>query len=56
MNKTYSTQEVAEILGYNRTTLARHVKNGTAEPLKPIIVGRNIRFPKPVINKLVDPD
>ena len=53
MSKTYSTQETAKLLGYNRTTLARHVKNGTAEHLKPIIVGRNIRFPKAVIDNMV---
>lgn len=53
MNKTYSTQEAAKILGYNRVTLARHVKNGTAEHLKPIIVGRNIRFPKTTIDRMV---
>ena len=56
MNKTYKTQETAEILRYNRANLARHVKNGTAEHLKPIIVGRNIRFSKAVIDMLVDPD
>lgn len=50
---TYSTREAAEILGYSRVTLARHVKDGTAEHLRPIIVGRNIRFPKATIDAMV---
>ena len=53
MSQTYSTQETAKLLGYNRTTLARHVKNGSAAQLRPIIVGRNIRFPKTVIDSMV---
>lgn len=51
---TYSTREAAEILGYSRVTLARHVKDGTADHLNPIIVGRNIRFPKATIDRLVN--
>lgn len=51
--KTYSTQEAANILGYSRVTLARHVKDGTASHLNPIIIGRNIRFPKATIDNLV---
>lgn len=56
MSMTYSTPEVANLLGVHRATIARHVREGSAEHLHPITVGRVIRFPKAVIDRLVGRD
>lgn len=52
MARTYSAAETATILGIGKSTLTDHVRNGTAEELRPIRVGKTIRFPMSVIDSL----
>lgn len=49
---TYSAAETAAILGFGKSTLLEHVAKGTADHLKPIRLGRAIRFPKTTIDQL----
>ena len=51
--RTYSAAETAAILGIGKSTLTDHVREGTADHLHPIRVGRTIRFPMNVIDGLV---
>lgn len=51
---TYSAAEAAAILGFGKSTLLEHVAKGTANHLKPIRLGRAVRFPKATIDRLVE--
>ncbi|NNO09644.1 helix-turn-helix domain-containing protein [Corynebacterium sp. zg910] len=52
--RTYSLAETADILGFGRTTLQDHVRNGSANHLHPISLGTRTRFPKAVIDALAE--
>lgn len=52
--KTYTARETAALLGIGHTTLCRHVREGTADHLRPIRVGQTIRFPRAHIDRLVE--
>lgn len=54
--KTYTSQEVADMLGIGKSTLLRAVKNSTAPHLRPIRIGGTVRFPRATIDKLVAAD
>lgn len=52
--RTYSLAETADILGFGRSTLQDHVRNGSADHLHPISLGTRTRFPKSVIDALAE--
>ena len=52
--RTYSSAEAAAILGIGKSTLTRHVSEGTADHLHPVRVGSTLRFPKNIIDNLAD--
>lgn len=54
MVKTYSVQEVSELLNISKSTLYRNVANGQAAALRPIRVGQVVRFPRAWIDQLCD--
>ncbi|MDK8637506.1 helix-turn-helix domain-containing protein [Corynebacterium imitans] len=54
--RTYSVAETAAILGVGKSTLTDHVRNGTAVELSPVRVGRTVRFPMAVIDRLASGD
>lgn len=52
--RTYSLAETAAILGFGRSTLQDHVRNGSAGHLHPVKLGRATRFPKATIDALAE--
>ena len=50
--QTYSAAEAAAILGFGRSTLLDHVRNGSAAHLRPVRLGRAVRFPKATIDAI----
>lgn len=53
-SRTYSLAETAAILGFGRSTLQDHVRNGSAGHLHPVKLGRTTRFPKATIDALAE--
>jgi len=50
--ETYSTQEVADLLGVSDWTLYQAVRDGTA-PIQPIRVGRRIVWARSAVDQLL---
>lgn len=50
--RTYSAAETAEILGFGKSTLLEHVREGKAAHLHPVRLGRAVRFPMNVVDQL----
>ena len=49
---TYSSAEVAGLFGIGYTTLNEQIKTGTF-PVTPLKIGRQYRFPKAIVDKLL---
>lgn len=52
--KTYSVAEVAALLGYPKSTLHQHIREGKANELRPIRTGNVTKFSKAYIDRLLE--
>lgn len=51
--KTYSAREFAALLGCHSNSIYRMCAKGTC-PVAPIRIGRELRFPRPAVNRLLN--
>ena len=49
--RTYTAQEVADILGVALSPLLRHTRAGKLQELHPIQVGNRIVFPRTIVDQ-----
>lgn len=54
MTGTYSTSEVAKLLGKHRSTIARLASNGDLDFLGPLKIGTCWRFPRAILDSRLE--